>query len=108
MEKFRCQSPVQIALICPLRPIPTDACKILIEGLDAWEGMRSVEVSYVRRNRMKETVQVVRCKDCKHRPVWEKNHIVFPDDVCPCQCIDDDYYNWMPVDNWFCANGETE
>lgn len=57
---------------------------------------------------MKETVQVVRCKDCKHRPVWEKNHIVFPDDVCPCQCIDDDYYNWMPVDNWFCANGETE
>ena len=34
---------------CPLRLIPTDACKTLIKGLDAWEGMRSVEVSYVRR-----------------------------------------------------------
>lgn len=34
---------------CPLRPIPTDAYNALIKGLDAWERMTSVEISYVRR-----------------------------------------------------------
>lgn len=55
-------------------------------------------------------VKVVRCKDCKHRPEVEEEYIngfdiKFPDYVCPCQC-DDGFYNWMPKDYWFCADGE--
>ena len=53
---------------------------------------------------------IVRCKDCKHRPTDPENKgvgqsLVFPDDVCPCQ-IGDNWYSWMPKDNWFCADGE--
>jgi hypothetical protein len=53
-----------------------------------------------------DAVRVVRCKECKHRPKYDgPNRLVFPDGICPCQC-DDEYYNWMPSDNWFCADGE--
>ena len=53
---------------------------------------------------------IVRCMDCKHRPTDPENKgvgqsLVFPDDVCPCQ-IGDNWYSWMPKDNWFCADGE--
>lgn len=57
---------------------------------------------------------IVRCKNCKHRPnrretinaifdLWD-----FPDDRCPCQNVQDPYYSWMPLDDWFCAYGEKE
>ena len=51
---------------------------------------------------------VIRCKDCKHRPKGTgANHdLKFPDYVCPCQCVDDYWYSWMPNDDWFCADGE--
>ena len=54
--------------------------------------------------------ELVRCKDCKHRPTDPENKglgqsLVFPDDVCPCQ-IGDNWYSWMPKDDWFCADGE--
>ena len=54
--------------------------------------------------------ELVRCKDCKHRPVKPDDYetgfdLEFPDGKCPCQC-DDGYYSWYPNDNWFCANGE--
>ena len=58
-----------------------------------------------------DSVQVVRCKDCKHRPTKTRDKditgfaIEFPDYHCPCQC-EDPYYNWFPDDNWFCAHGE--
>jgi hypothetical protein len=60
-----------------------------------------------------DAVQVVRCKDCKHRPKrleegkGEGFNLEFPDDnfKCPCHC-DDGWYNWMPDDNWFCGDGE--
>lgn len=56
---------------------------------------------------------VVRCKDCKHRPVDHRDEyndvtgfsIEFPDVRCPCQC-EDGWYNWYPDDDWYCANGE--
>ena len=57
-----------------------------------------------------DAVPVVRCKDCKHRPVDPegKNYgqdLIFPDDYkCPCRC-EDQWYSWMPNDEWFCANG---
>lgn len=53
-----------------------------------------------------DAVEVVRCKECKHRPKYDgPNRLVFPDCICPCQC-DDEYYNWMPSDDWFCHDGE--
>lgn len=59
-----------------------------------------------------DVVPVVRCKDCKHRPIDTGGHnygqdLFFPDEdnVCPCQC-GDQWYSWMPGDDWFCANGE--
>lgn len=55
-----------------------------------------------------ELVPVVRCKDCIHKPTGTGvNHdIEFPDEVCPCQCVGDYWYSWMPKDNFFCAWGE--
>ena len=54
--------------------------------------------------------ELIRCKDCKHRPTDPENkrdgqYLEFPDAVCPCQ-IGDNWYSWMPKDNWFCADGE--
>ena len=54
--------------------------------------------------------ELVRCKDCKHRPTIPDGarsafDIQFPDEVCPCSC-EDGFYSWCPDDNWFCASGE--
>lgn len=57
--------------------------------------------------------EVVMCKDCIHRPTINDPRAIggfglqFPDFKCPCRC-DDEYYSWMPNDNWFCGNGEKE
>lgn len=63
-------------------------------------------------------VEVVRCKDCKHRPVMVWSEVYDDFDVlapevdgkedwrCPCLVEDDPYYSWSPNDNWFCGNGE--
>ncbi len=34
---------------CPLKPIPNEACEMLVKGLDAMEKMKAVEVKVVRR-----------------------------------------------------------
>lgn len=56
-----------------------------------------------------DAVEVVRCKDCKHRPSGTGvNHdLEFPhnDYKCPCRC-EDYWYSWKPADDWYCANGE--
>lgn len=53
-----------------------------------------------------ERVEVVRCKDCKHRPTGtDRDDLEFPDDKCPCKC-EDYWYSWKPSDDWFCGNGE--
>lgn len=60
--------------------------------------------------------ELVRCKDCKHRPKkpdWETFEsgfdIEFPEDTkCPCYCSQDGWYSWYPEDDWFCAEGERE
>lgn len=50
--------------------------------------------------------EIVRCKDCIHKPQENAKHFaVFPDEICPCQC-DDPWYSWIPQDNFFCAFGE--
>ena len=53
-----------------------------------------------------DVVEVVRCIDCKYRPYGEEHDYQFPQDYrCPCQC-DDNWYSWMPDDDFFCKNGE--
>ena len=63
---------------------------------------------------LKDQPQIIRCKDCKHRPelkLYSDRHgnytaVEFPDgSKCPCQC-EDFFYSWYPKDDWFCANGE--
>lgn len=68
---------------------------------------------------------VVLCGECKYKPVeekythtrrdkygfpeklWEETIVKSPVDFSPCPCIqDDEYYSWVPDDEWFCANGE--
>ena len=55
--------------------------------------------------------ELIRCKDCKHRPTVNEEYengfdIEFPNFMkCPCQC-EDGWYNWMPKDDWYCANAE--
>jgi hypothetical protein len=54
--------------------------------------------------------ELVRCKDCKHRPKIDGEYengfdLEFPTSRCPCQC-DDGYYSWMPGDYWYCPNGK--
>lgn len=53
-----------------------------------------------------DAVPVVRCKNCKHRPIGiNRDDLEFPDDKCPCKC-EDYWYSWKPSDDWFCGNGE--
>lgn len=50
---------------------------------------------------------IVRCKDCKHRPIeTEDGSLEFPDAKCPCQNPDDDFYSYNPDDDWYCGKGE--
>ena len=53
-----------------------------------------------------DAVEVIRCRDCKHRPTGtNRDDLEFPDDKCPCKC-EDYWYSWKPSDDWFCKNGE--
>lgn len=77
-----------------------DADKYFISIVNA----KSVEYCIEKLNSMPtvDAVTVVRCKDCKHRPKKDGYY----NDVCPCATTDDPYIDWMPEDDWFCANGE--
>ena len=62
----------------------------------------------VRNQPSVDAVEVVRCKDCKYRPTsyGDEHDLCFPVEYkCPCQC-DDNWYSWMPKDDFFCARGE--
>ena len=81
-----------------------DKEKEFIINSDSPQSIRSMEEAGYR--------ELVRCKDCKHRPKEPdletyKNgfDLEFPDSRCPCEC-DDGFYSWYPDDNWFCGNGE--
>lgn len=53
-------------------------------------------LGYEPNGNPKDMVEVVRCKNCKHRLTSQ----------CPCQCTGDPYYSWDPDDEWFCADGK--
>ena len=80
---------------CPCVP-STLVCRTAEEAINFWNhGPEKVDV-----------VKVIKCKNCKHRPMGEnRDNLEFPDDKCPCKC--EDYrYSWKPADDWFCGNGE--
>lgn len=57
-----------------------------------------------------DAVEVVRCKDCKHKPIKDDRDSwpIFPNErnnPCPCQC-DDGFYSWFPKDEFYCSHGE--
>ena len=65
----------------------------------------------------KELVEIVRCKNCIHRPIkGEDTHDIDPpkdsrgyeDYTCPCLNEDDYWYSWYPSDEFFCAEGEAK
>lgn len=72
------------------------------------EGMQELGTESIKL--FQSQPEVIRCKDCKHRPSREFEGaegfaLEFPDYRCPCQC-DDGYYSWYPNDDWYCADGE--
>lgn len=67
-----------------------------------------------RLKALEESVNIVRCKECKHRPIKPDDYnpittdgfaLEFPDEKCPCQCSDG-WYSKYPDDDWFCADGD--
>lgn len=59
-----------------------------------------------------DVVEVVRCKDCKHRPYPTEPGKTYgltieaPDGRCPCYNEDDGWYSWVPDNEFFCFYGE--
>lgn len=63
------------------------------------------------------SIDLVRCKECKHRPIKEdpngENYgfnliaSIEGDERCPC-LVSDGWYSWMPKDDFYCGFGERE
>ena len=59
-----------------------------------------------------DVVEVVRCKDCKHRPYSTEPGKTYgltieaPTGMCPCYNEDDGWYSWIPDNEFFCFYGE--
>lgn len=90
-----------------------NATKTLIEYFLCSHISESFIKAVVEQIPSSDVVEVVRCKDCKHRPVVDEGGTphapvidgAYRDETCPGLCLDS-YYNWMPKDDWFCALGE--
>lgn len=62
------------------------------------------------------SIDIVRCKECRHRPVKEDAegkdygfNIIAPNEAERCPClVDDGWYSWMPEDDFYCGYGERE
>lgn len=72
------------------------------------EDWREQIIERLKNDPEAEWVKVVRCKDCKHRPKATRADgfsLEFPDDKCPCQCVDG-WYAWYPDDDFYCGYAE--
>ena len=58
--------------------------------------------------------ELVRCGECKHRPIKEDAdganygfNVIAPngDERCPC-LVEDGWYSWIPKDDFYCGYGE--
>lgn len=82
-------------------------------------------ISSVNEQPTVDAVEVVRCKDCEHRPAFRNDDgggyvegpkyqetlkngltVTLEDTRCPCVNGLDSYFSYIPEDDWFCKNGE--
>lgn len=82
----------------------------------ACQGAAYSDIEKIKINLKKvPSVEIVRCKDCKHRPYSEDGKrtgfsVKVPEEdedkfICPWIC-DDGWYSYIPEDDFYCANGE--
>lgn len=95
-----------------MRLIDIDALNLdyEVDMADDWKTAHEI-ANHIRYAPTIDAVPVVMCRECIHRPVGDPGeHDVHPskenDYKCPCLCEDDNWYSWIPADDWFCANGE--
>lgn len=89
-------------------------------AIDAiWDGINmdiyTKEVKEILEELPTAQSEIIRCKDCKHKPHTSDKYdydnsdcgfeIIFPDYRCPCRC-EDEYYNYIPDNDWYCGNAE--
>ena len=106
-----------------MEPIDRQAA---IDALKPCAGVGNRALDKLRALPTVDAVEVVRCKDCKHRPAFRyyedgnryvegpryqetlKNGltVTLEDTGCPCVNGLDSYFSYIPKDDWFCANGE--
>ena len=78
-------------------------CGIRTINYDEWERL----CECIHEAKPADVVEVVRCKDCKHKPYRGNDGFVSPEvGKCPCINDDDSFYSWIPEDDWFCADAE--
>lgn len=61
-----------------------------------------------------DVVEVVRCKDCRHKPngYIDDDVLRYPNfpheesNPCPCKVYGDEWYSWIPNDDFYCSFGE--
>ena len=109
MQAYKCENRVRdaIALLKEQDTLLKEYRNTIKDGYEALTNATKI---------IKSEPQIVRCKDCKHRPreipfitTWGENdtYLEFPEgSKCPCRCCDDEWYSWYPDDEWFCAEGE--
>ena len=102
-----------------MRLIDADAIQIPSTYVDMFENCRNCKL--LDEEQVREiinsapTIDIVRCKECKHRPIKEDAdganygfNLIEPiegDDRCPC-LVNDGWYSWMPKDDFYCGYGE--
>ena len=87
--------------------------KAALDALEwKWAGKSAIDA--IKNLPSADAVPVVRCKDCKHRPMKKDPNgynygfnLYSPTgaEICPC-IVGDNWYSWTPQDNFFCAYGE--
>ena len=101
-----------------MRLIDADALFAEFENVDWYNNADRDEIAerLVLQAPTIDAVSVVRCKECKHRPIKEDANeadygfnVIAPneDERCPC-LVSDGWYSWMPNDNFYCGFGERE
>lgn len=88
-----------------------DECEDCHRKYQRWAASKNVIEHTIEKLPTVDVVEVVRCRDCKHRPIIIEEEEIdgfsyeFPDHKCPCRC-EDGLFSSNPDDDWFCANGE--
>lgn len=75
----------------------------IVSVQDDERDFEEVFIAYIR-----EQTELIRCRECKHRPHEDKDGYIMPPDddyTCPYVC-DDDWYSRIPSDEQYCDRAE--